>query len=150
MKCQHCGRHEATFHYRSNVNGQITEQHLCSECASMEGSVFAAEKQHMQMFAAPFMQSMGYGSLFNDMARGFFGPWPGVTRAMPQTQGPVQPDSINSRNEELKIPVDAGEDFKKRREINQLRCELDSAVKAEKFERAAELRDKIYKLENNK
>ena len=34
MLCQNCGNHEADFHFNSNINGDITELHLCSECAS--------------------------------------------------------------------------------------------------------------------
>ncbi len=37
MKCQHCGRNDATFYYRSNVNGRVTEQHLCADCAARLG-----------------------------------------------------------------------------------------------------------------
>lgn len=33
MKCEHCGKNEVTFVYQSNVNGQVTEKHLCGECA---------------------------------------------------------------------------------------------------------------------
>lgn len=37
MLCQNCGKREATFHYKSNDNGHISERHLCSECAKKEG-----------------------------------------------------------------------------------------------------------------
>ena len=33
MKCEHCGKNEVTFVYRSNINGQVEEKHLCSDCA---------------------------------------------------------------------------------------------------------------------
>lgn len=32
MKCENCGIHTATTHYKSIVNGQIREAHLCPEC----------------------------------------------------------------------------------------------------------------------
>ena len=33
MKCQHCGKHEATFYYQSTVNGRTAQAHLCAACA---------------------------------------------------------------------------------------------------------------------
>lgn len=39
MLCQSCGKKQATFHYTSNENGNITEMHLCSECAKKSGLV---------------------------------------------------------------------------------------------------------------
>ena len=29
MKCQNCGKNEATFYYKSNINGRVMESHLC-------------------------------------------------------------------------------------------------------------------------
>ena len=37
MKCENCGKNEVTFVYQSNINGKITEKHLCSECAEKLG-----------------------------------------------------------------------------------------------------------------
>ena len=37
MKCEHCGKNEVTFMYRSSVNGNVTERHLCGECAEKLG-----------------------------------------------------------------------------------------------------------------
>ena len=31
MKCQNCGKNEATFYYRSSINGRVMESHLCPE-----------------------------------------------------------------------------------------------------------------------
>lgn len=37
MICKACGKKEATFHYTLNENGNITETHLCHECAKKSG-----------------------------------------------------------------------------------------------------------------
>ena len=37
MKCQECGKNEVNFHFLSNVNGCVTETHLCSDCAAKSG-----------------------------------------------------------------------------------------------------------------
>ena len=34
MKCDRCGKNEATFHYKTNINGRVTEAHLCPDCAA--------------------------------------------------------------------------------------------------------------------
>ena len=37
MKCDRCGKNEATFYYKSNINGRVTETHLCPDCARAMG-----------------------------------------------------------------------------------------------------------------
>ena len=37
MKCEHCGKNEATFFYKSSVNGHVTQVHLCQDCAQAMG-----------------------------------------------------------------------------------------------------------------
>ncbi len=59
-------------------------------------------------------------------------------------------ESAQSQNDthKGKVPKSAPEKTKKQVEINKLQQELDKAVKEEKYELAAELRDKLAKLEN--
>ncbi|MBQ4313418.1 MAG: UvrB/UvrC motif-containing protein [Clostridia bacterium] len=37
MKCQNCGKNEANTHLKQNINGNISESYLCSECAEKLG-----------------------------------------------------------------------------------------------------------------
>lgn len=37
MKCQNCSKNEANVHLKQNINGQISEFALCSECAEKLG-----------------------------------------------------------------------------------------------------------------
>ena len=37
MRCDRCGKNEATFYYKSNINGKVEEKHLCSDCAEKLG-----------------------------------------------------------------------------------------------------------------
>lgn len=39
MKCQNCGRNEATYYYKSSINGRVTETRLCADCARKLGYV---------------------------------------------------------------------------------------------------------------
>ena len=35
MRCDRCGKNEATFYYKSNINGKVTQIHLCPQCAEV-------------------------------------------------------------------------------------------------------------------
>ncbi len=146
MKCQKCGNNNATFHYRANINGQKTEQHLCAECAEKAG--YTEER----IFGADMFDSM-----FSNFFDGFFTPFgrsffPEFGRIMmpvitiPQIEYVVKNDDGQSRE---KVPTATDEEMKRRREINIIREQMNAAVKEENFEKAAELRDRIRKLEKN-
>ena len=70
MKCEHCGKNEVTFMYRSSVNGNVTEQHLCGECAEKLGYTRAMAARNRSMVQSFF----GRNSLFDD----FFSPVSGL------------------------------------------------------------------------
>lgn len=75
MKCQNCGKSDVNFHYKSNVNGTVTEANLCTECAEKagynvrdmfnNGGVFGGRG----MFGYPVFQGFagrpGVGSVFD-------------------------------------------------------------------------------------
>lgn len=153
MKCEKCNEREANFFYTATVNGQTTQRRLCSECAAQEGLDkafgFGRESLFEDFFSEPFgMLDSFFGrrSLFGGMMpsmmtlpRSLFAPTESAERT--QTSAPAQEES------ETKIPVDAGEEIKTGRELRALKHQLREAVKAEDFEKAIELRDKIRKLE---
>ncbi len=151
MKCSKCSEREASFHYMSNINGECTEMHLCSECAREEG--FAAELDRSpidmfsemnaavsEMFADFFSPRPLFPSPFAEfdrVYRGIMSPM-GTRRRIAQQQSAPQ--------ETHNIPADAGEDVRRRRETEALRQQLDAAVREENYERAIELRDEIRRL----
>ncbi|MCL2563426.1 MAG: UvrB/UvrC motif-containing protein [Oscillospiraceae bacterium] len=131
MTCQYCLAKEATIHYRSNINGQISEQHLCAACAQdIEGGLFA------HALAGPMEMLLGGG---------FFAPSRGAGRPLcdPCNTPPLVGDTCPS------VPAfEADDTLKQRRTINALRQEMQTAIEAEQFERAAEIRDEIHRLES--
>jgi len=130
MKCEHCLIHEATFHYRSNINGQIAEQHLCTHCAqAIEGGLFA----HAPV--AP-MDALFGGGLF-----GLTPQRTGRPVCVPYKSAPPVGDAA------LGVPLIADDSLKRRRALNALRQEMQTAIEREHFERAAELRDEIHRME---
>ena len=164
MKCEHCGKNEATFYYKSNINGEVTEQHLCSDCAkelgyadSLAKSTACFRNWEQQMFG-------GFDGFFDPMpalAGNLFEPFEqmvnGFERSFPQLGGwmsgmPEQSTAPCVQNAPAAPGSDlvSGEEQQKldrERRLNALRGEMQTAIQKENFERAAELRDEIHGLE---
>lgn len=58
MRCEHCNQNEATTYIKQNINGKVTEMHLCRDCAEKLGVL------------EPMHSNMGLGSMFEGS---FFG-----------------------------------------------------------------------------
>jgi protein arginine kinase activator len=147
MKCSNCGRNEANFHYQSNINGQVTEAHLCSDCAAKLGynNNLFFDTDHM------FENMM---SDFFGMGRRSLSPFGGFGLTMPTFAVPtmVLPRieikyGDGSGAQEQKAETQADPEMKKRRELNMLKEQMKAAADAEDFEKAAQIRDSIKKLE---
>ena len=155
MKCEKCNEKEATFYYSCSINGEKTEKHLCPDCARAEGFGEMLDYRPVSAFDGMF------DSLFDD----FFAVPGGLLSAFDRFESPLrrmmapalprvnivigEPKTASQpRSEaEAKIPADAGAEVKSRREISMLKHQLREAVKAEDFEKAIELRDKLKELE---
>ena len=155
MKCENCGKNEVTFVYQSNINGQVTEKHLCSECAEKLGYTqrLAAQSQRM-------MRGLFGGGLFDD----FFTPVPSLLSRMnrmledpfddffadmPALGAPAEAGQEPQKSQDTLLEGDEQSELSKARQLNALRMELQKAIAEERFERAAELRDQIRGLEQN-
>lgn len=154
MKCNKCGNNNATFHYRANINGQTSETHLCAECAQQAGfneeRLFGGGMFGNSMFGGGMFDSMfsdAYRSFLAPAGRGFFSDFDRFMMpvvAIPRLEMIVRSDE-EAQKEKVTATPDA--ELSKRRELNALREQLKSAVEAEEFEKAAELRDKIREFE---
>lgn len=169
MKCEKCNNNEAVFHYQSNINGEKNEYHLCADCAKAEGFGNILEFRPNSMFEnfwrEPFGGMLGsffsdpFGSLtdgfftepFRTLEDGFFGrslfaptiAKPNVNVSIGESEEKTETAEKGAEN----IPEDAGRDICRKREIHALKHQLRTAVQAEEFEKAADLRDKIRELE---
>ena len=157
MKCEKCNAKEATFYYSSNINGEKSEKRLCADCAREEGFGSFFSERPVSLFDDAF------GGFFDD----FFAPRRSFPSAFDLFGSPLraimaptlprvnivigEPEPAKERaplsEAEQKIPADAGAEVKSRREIAALKHQLREAVKAEDFEKAIELRDKLKELE---
>lgn len=143
MKCEHCGKNEATFYYKSNINGHVTERHLCQSCARQAGLLRETGRPAMSLwdddfFARPFR-------MLEPLLGGF------GSRLLTEFPEPV--DVTQQARQTVQQPVDEGlvqgqerEKLNRQRQRNSLQVQLRRAVEAENFEEAARLRDQLRSL----
>lgn len=87
MKCQNCGKNEVNVHLRQNINGQVSEYELCSECAEKLGvggmfSSFGSFGGFGGMGLLGFDPFAGFDA-FDSLLGGMLG---GGVKALPQTK----------------------------------------------------------------
>ena len=158
MKCENCGKNEVTFIYQSNINGKVTEKHLCSECAEKLGytqKIAARNRSMMQSFFGGSLLGNGFfddffspmpslmgrsGWLLEDPFDDFFAEMPALSAA------PVQQQEQQKQQNDL-VGKEEQSRFAYMRQVNALKLEMKKAVHQENFERAAQLRDQIHQLE---
>jgi protein arginine kinase activator len=157
--CENCKKHQATIHLTEIINNTKKEIHLCEHCAEKQGVV----KQ--QMSIADFLAGLASGSgpaakhklpdvrcpgcgmsLAEFQSGGRFGCADDYTvfrdRLMPLIE------KIHDSTQHVgKVPARAGSNVQREKELRQLQAELKRAVDREEYEKAAELRDQIRKLE---
>jgi len=156
-QCQSCKKRQATVHLTEIKDGEKIEVHLCEECAQSEG----VNPLSAQNFFTHLM----------DVAKG--GP-PGTSRELTcaacgltysefRQRGRLgcgecyqvfkEPlsellEKIHGGRQHLgRIPSRSGATLKRARELIELRRELTTVIQHEEYERAAEIRDRIRKME---
>ena len=153
MKCEHCGKNEVSFVYRSNINGEVTEKHLCGECAKELGYAQQFAQQHRHLMQDFFGRSLlddfftPMPSLMSRMNRMLEDPFDDFFAEMPALR--AAPAKAEPQKQEELVNAEEQSRFAKMREKNALRMEMKRAVREENFERAAELRDQLRAMESN-
>ena len=164
MKCTECNNREAVVFVKKNINGKITEQALCEECAAKNGAG-AFENLGFGLFGNSFFKNIPSirsiendvkrcnlcGSTFEDIRRtgkiGCAECYDVFAKELEPTikglygnmryNGSV-PGSFTEEPKEVK---------EKSSEIETKKEELREAVADENYERAAQIRDEIKSLE---
>jgi protein arginine kinase activator len=172
MLCQYCGKNEATTHIKKIINGEKTEMHLCPECARALGydDMFTGLDLNLDDFFGGFFSGAPMsrlssrvvrcekcGSTFEDIARtGTVG----CSECYKTFYDKLEPSIRRIHGNAVhrgKIPSGTGdpsqfsqERTEKRNEgkIRSLKEELSRLVAEENFEKAAQIRDEIKKLQN--
>ncbi len=159
MKCENCGKREATVRYMENINGEKREMHLCSNCASNLG----------------FMDfSSMFSPIFSSIPSSFFSdeklqecPTCGYTIEDYSKTGLFGcPDCYKTFEDELDrlfvkihgknrhVRLEESKNSNKNKEVNSNKNELEElkekiqvCIKNEEYEEAAKIRDQIRKIE---
>lgn len=164
MKCQHCNHNEATTHIKKNVNGNVTEMHLCSDCARELGVMeeFSPESFFNDTFFGNFLgagvPAMNIlsgidhceycGSTFNDIVKSGR---VGCANCYSKFEDRLQPTITKMHGNAKHIGKNVTYTEEKEAEpeiseLNKLKNDLKLAIKEQRFEDAAVLRDKINEM----
>lgn len=135
MKCENCGRNDATFYYRSNVNGHVTEAHLCESCANAFGYRSEIGGAWDSLFSL-LPRAVGAESFFSEPS--FTPAGRRLLHVLPAEEEHEKPLLSEQEQRELR----------RERERNALRVALDEALEQENYEKAARLRDELKRLED--
>lgn len=165
MKCEKCNQQEASFFLEENLNGQKRTRHLCRECAEAEGllhktvgfgeglfsplfsevfpTLFTApvKKQNAKKCdgcGATWQEIAAEGKVFCPQCYGAFGEE--LERTVRSMHGNVTHTG--------RVPAKLSVKLEKENKKLTLKKELEAAIAAENFERAAILRDEIRALDN--
>ena len=167
MICESCKNKNASVHMIDVVNNSKTELHLCEDCAQSKGVTI---KSHMQKKSGPDKGiAEGLPEIFQSLAgsqgtagvetcshcdttyrqfrsSGKFG-CPDCYTAFRVKLSDLL-EKIHGRAEHKgKVPNRAGGEGALQKELQDLMSDLDHAVNDEAYERAAELRDRIQRLQ---
>jgi protein arginine kinase activator len=167
MQCQHCKEHTATIHLTEINNGQRIETHLCESCAREQGLAVKNQIPLNELLSTllaiqgpPQGASGGDDIMLDDIECPFCGMT--LKRFRKELllgcahdydvfgkvlQPIIERSQGGNTTHQGKVPSKVPADRKKQVGLVSLRRQLDVAVKAEDYEKAAELRDKIKRLQ---
>ncbi len=163
MKCQKCGIHNATTHIKRIVNGEQEEYMLCTECAKKMGysGMFSDMTNDFSNFLGSFLSNALpartqatrcdiCGSTYHDIQKAgkvgcahcyqiFYDELlPSIRRIHGNTAHCGKKTNLNRKEQTVS---------EKKSTIAELKEQLKKAIDTQEFEKAAEIRDKIRKIE---
>lgn len=165
MLCEKCKKNTATYHYKQNINGQLTELHLCSACAAESaheliginepfGGIASLLTGALRSHAEPMRQVCSLcGATSAEIARSAYAGCPECYRTFSRMFAPYIAKLHGHVTHRGRTPLNAGGNAPKvnetEKQLEKLKKELEEAIHAENFEKAAVLRDQINALKQN-
>ncbi|HEY4431008.1 MAG TPA: UvrB/UvrC motif-containing protein [Paenibacillus sp.] len=168
MQCQECGVKPATLHFTKIVNGEKTEFHICESCAREKGELIpgtaggfsihsllsglldlegAGKEKSAATKTTQSLQCENCGMTYSQFSKlGRFG-CSSCYKYFNSALDPLFKRVHGSTSHVGKIPKRAGAQIVFRRQIDELKQDLQQSIIQEEFEKAAELRDQIRRLE---
>ena len=162
MRCDICGKNEATVHLTEIINDQVTKLHLCEGCAREKGQEMeehfglsdllasladlgtTAEPEVTQSIKCP-----NCGLTYQDFKKiGRLG-CSECYEALKKQLAPLLKRIHGADRHIGKVPLTIGKTVKDTKTIQELKIRMEKAIQFEEFEEAARLRDQIREFEKN-
>lgn len=172
MKCEECNEHQATLHLTQIINGQKTEVNVCEECAKNKGylsypgegyslhdlltGLFSLDSNQFKVKDDPFkqveeIQCSRCKLTFNEFQRiGKFGCAECYSAFSNKLDAIFRRVHSGNTKHTGKIPKRKGGSLHMKKEIERYRNQLQEHIQLEEFEKAAEVRDTIKRLKEEK
>ena len=145
MLCEKCKKNEANAYIKTNVNGDVHEYHLCSQCAAeMKNSDEFSSLFHFDLTSGKRCSVCGsdFRSIADSGKVGCPNCYTEFRGRLAPTIKKLHGNSVHC-GKHSKVTTQES----KENETVSLKKQLADAVKAENYELAAELRDKIRAME---
>lgn len=167
MLCEKCNKNIANVYLKNNINGNVTESHLCSSCAgelynknyvpiiNMFSSDFESDILSMLNFnkIAPSLNPVAEknvcpvcGLSFPDIAKSGKA---GCGKCYETFKNELMPSVMRihgTANHTGKIPKNRSVYINAKRKIEELNIKLKKMIEEQNFEEAAVIRDEINKI----
>ncbi len=152
MVCQHCHQKQATVYYSQNVNGKVTEENLCAECAKKRNVGMMSAFDFSDLFTESFVSRRIQNRIrdrWQTLDNMIFKTFPNF-----ELSGRDK-DYARETTEPIILQVPAEEEFsakdvltgkkeeQENSELKTLKEQLKIAIRMEEYEKAAEIRDRI-------
>lgn len=163
MKCESCQKREAVVHLTDVSNNQKREIHLCEECAREKGVTIKSHMNKEPSFPEFLTHLVESQTESSGEEKDLRCPRCGITYRKFRSSGKFGCpndytvfkkgllnllEKIHQKVQHVgKIPTRVGDHLARQKELNQLREELARAIESEAYEKAAEIRDRIYTME---
>ena len=152
MLCDECGQNQATIHIATIIGGKKKDENLCPQCwqkrnAQILGGLSVGNLRAQQLEEDKSLRCGKCGMTFAEFQKsgrlGCANCYAAFGENMRKMLG-----SIHGHTHHVgKVPGYLEEEVRAKQQIDDLRRQMDEAVRAEDFERAAELRDRIRALD---
>ncbi|WP_027415297.1 UvrB/UvrC motif-containing protein [Aneurinibacillus terranovensis] len=167
MICQECHKRPATLHFTKIINGEKTESHLCEVCAQEKGEMFPGAMNNFSIHnllsglmlnnhepTSPVevkeqnpLHCDTCGLTYSQFSKsGRFG-CSNCYRAFEEKLDPLFRRIHGNTRHSGKVPERSGGSIKLKKELEDLKRNLQRCIEHEKFEEAATIRDRIRELE---
>lgn len=163
MKCERCKKNEATVHITRVVNGERNEHHYCEACATTQESIDFDTPFAANSFLTSLIESIQSTPIKVNYIKTTTCSKCGMNYGRFRQTGRLGCDECYRAFEDKLMPLikrvqgfdrhtgkvvkKAGGALKLKREIEQLKGELQQVISQEAYEDAAVLRDRIRELE---